>query len=48
MDSLKSYRWGYHNVSDDIENVAQMRAAGIPLEGLPHFGHSLLVILTSR
>ncbi|KAG1814614.1 glycoside hydrolase family 31 protein [Suillus subaureus] len=25
-------RWGYHNVSDDIENVAQMRAAGIPLE----------------
>ncbi|KAG2110217.1 glycosyl hydrolases family 31-domain-containing protein [Suillus discolor] len=25
-------RWGYHNVSDDIENVAQMHAAGIPLE----------------
>ncbi|KAG2028415.1 glycosyl hydrolases family 31-domain-containing protein [Suillus americanus] len=25
-------RWGYHNISDDIENVAQMRAAGIPLE----------------
>ncbi|KAJ8583907.1 hypothetical protein M405DRAFT_827759 [Rhizopogon salebrosus TDB-379] len=25
-------RWGYHNVSDDTENVAQMRAADIPLE----------------
>ncbi|KAG2130855.1 glycosyl hydrolases family 31-domain-containing protein, partial [Suillus clintonianus] len=25
-------RWGYHNLSDDRENVAQMRAAGIPLE----------------
>ncbi|KAJ8591089.1 glycoside hydrolase family 31 protein [Rhizopogon salebrosus TDB-379] len=25
-------RWGYRNVSDDTENVAQMRAAGIPLE----------------
>ncbi|KAG1879989.1 glycoside hydrolase family 31 protein [Suillus subluteus] len=25
-------RWGYHNISDDRENVAQMRAAGIPLE----------------
>ncbi|KAG0697210.1 glycoside hydrolase family 31 protein [Suillus ampliporus] len=31
-DSLKLYRWGYHNISDDRENVAQMRAAGIPLE----------------
>ncbi|KAG1730127.1 glycosyl hydrolases family 31-domain-containing protein [Suillus paluster] len=25
-------RWGYHNISDVRENVAQMRAAGIPLE----------------
>ncbi|OAX43109.1 hypothetical protein K503DRAFT_779399, partial [Rhizopogon vinicolor AM-OR11-026] len=25
-------RWGYHNISEDIENVAQMRAAGVPLE----------------
>ncbi|KAG2343401.1 glycoside hydrolase family 31 protein [Suillus weaverae] len=25
-------RWGYHNISDDRENVAQMRAAGVPLE----------------
>ncbi|KAJ8579342.1 hypothetical protein M405DRAFT_939184 [Rhizopogon salebrosus TDB-379] len=25
-------RWEYHNLSDDKENVAQMRAAGIPLE----------------
>ncbi|KAG2123725.1 glycosyl hydrolases family 31-domain-containing protein [Suillus cothurnatus] len=25
-------RWGYHNISYDRENVAQMRAAGIPLE----------------
>ncbi|OJA15520.1 hypothetical protein AZE42_11697 [Rhizopogon vesiculosus] len=25
-------RWGYHNLSEDKENVAQMRAAGVPLE----------------
>ncbi|KAG0697209.1 glycoside hydrolase family 31 protein [Suillus ampliporus] len=25
-------RWGYHNISEVKENVAQMRAAGIPLE----------------
>ncbi|OJA17279.1 hypothetical protein AZE42_13408, partial [Rhizopogon vesiculosus] len=25
-------RWGYHNLSYDKENVAQMRAAGVPLE----------------
>ncbi|KAJ8595178.1 hypothetical protein M405DRAFT_759499, partial [Rhizopogon salebrosus TDB-379] len=25
-------RWGYHNLSDDKENVAQMRAADVPLE----------------
>ncbi|KAH7909433.1 glycoside hydrolase family 31 protein [Hygrophoropsis aurantiaca] len=25
-------RWGYHNISDDRQNVANMRAANIPLE----------------
>ncbi|KAH7923369.1 glycoside hydrolase family 31 protein [Leucogyrophana mollusca] len=25
-------RWGYHNISDDMQNVANMRAANIPLE----------------
>ncbi|KAG6327535.1 hypothetical protein ID866_11554, partial [Astraeus odoratus] len=25
-------RWGYHNISDDIANVAAMRAANVPLE----------------
>ena len=29
-------RWGYVNISEDIENVAAMRAANIPLEGLFH------------
>lgn len=27
-------RWGYVNISEDIANVAAMRAADIPLEGL--------------
>lgn len=27
-------RWGYVNISEDIANVAAMRAANIPLEGL--------------
>lgn len=29
-------RWGYVNISEDIANVAAMRAANIPLEGLFH------------
>lgn len=32
-------RWGYVNISEDIANVAAMRAADIPLEGL--FRHML-------
>ena len=32
---MESYpRWGYVNISEDIANVAAMRAANIPLEGL--------------
>lgn len=26
-------RWGYVNISEDIANVAAMRAANVPLEG---------------
>lgn len=31
-----SARWGYVNISEDVANVAAMRAANIPLEGV-HF-----------